>query len=305
MLQQTQVQTVVPYFYKFIERFPDISSLANAALEDVLALWAGLGYYSRARNLHKGARFVQAHFDGHVPREIENLLTIPGVGRYTAGAIASIAFGERAPIVDGNVKRVFARFFGIRSNIDTPRASRILWRIAQDWVDRASDPGDLNQAMMELGEAMCIRSQPKCHLCPIRASCIALKAGVVHRIPRRTRRKPSVALYWAPMVYTAGKKIYLEQNPDSSWWKGMWDLPRKEFPSEEAALRARDCGKSVTRLAPLKHTVTNHRIHLFPYWIRKQKVTPSPYGRWFDFSEVNLVPTSSLVRKVLRHVDLV
>ena len=187
MLQQTQVETVIPYYLRFIRAFPTIEALAAAPLEDVLKLWEGLGYYSRARNLQRAARVVVDQHDGELPRDVDGLLALPGIGRYTAGAIASIAFGRAAPVLDGNVIRVFARLLDLDEDVTRSATQTKLWRIAEDWLP-AEDAGEYNQALMELGQRVCKPRNPRCGACPIRAHCRAWKAGAQDSRPRRRRR---------------------------------------------------------------------------------------------------------------------
>ncbi|MCZ6700015.1 MAG: A/G-specific adenine glycosylase, partial [Planctomycetota bacterium] len=187
MLQQTQVATVVPYFRRFIKRFPTVRRLADAPLDDVLRLWAGLGYYARARNLHKCARIVAREHGGRFPDTAEGLSALPGIGRYTAGAIASIAFDRRAPILDGNVKRVLSRLFQIESDIRRNETVDHLWTLAEAILPRKRC-GDFNQSLMELGATLCLPRNPNCPDCPVSGICSAHAAGVVDQLPRTGRR---------------------------------------------------------------------------------------------------------------------
>src|SRR5690349_13997996 len=180
MLQQTRVATVIPYWERWMARFPTVVALAAAPLDDVLAAWAGLGYYSRARNLHAGAQAVGARFGGALPSRAAELREVPGIGPYTAGAIASIAFGERGPLVDGNVARVLARVFAIEADIKSSAGGKALWAAAGELMaglPAAAAPGDLNQGLMELGATICAPSQPRCLVCPLVSNCTAVRTG--------------------------------------------------------------------------------------------------------------------------------
>ena len=182
MLQQTRVETAIPYYERFLERFPDVRALATAELDDVLAVWAGLGYYSRARNLRAAAQKVVGEFDGELPGDVGSLRSLPGIGRYTAGAVASIAFDRPEPVVDGNVTRVLSRLRGIRDDVKKPATIRRLWQEAAD-LARGPHPGDLNQALMELGATVCTPRAPRCPACPIARHCEAHRDGDAEALP--------------------------------------------------------------------------------------------------------------------------
>ncbi|MFQ5418706.1 MAG: A/G-specific adenine glycosylase, partial [Myxococcota bacterium] len=199
MLQQTRALTVIPYYERFLELFPDIETLASADMDDVLGAWAGLGYYSRARNLRAAAREIAESHGGRLPEDADGLRSLPGIGRYTAGAVASIAFDRPEPIVDGNVARVLCRLLGIRDEIGTPAVTRLLWDEAATLAD-GPQPGDLNQALMELGAAVCTPVEPRCVACPLAGDCDAHRAGdaatLPHRRPKQAARKIEAAAAW-------------------------------------------------------------------------------------------------------------
>lgn len=190
MLQQTRVETVKEYFRRFIARFPDVAALAQAPEEDVLKLWEGLGYYSRARNLQKAAKVVLEQYNGRIPSEYEMLKSLPGIGEYTAGAIASIAFGIAVPAIDGNVFRVTARFYGERENIELPQTRKKLRALLMQAVSQ-SEPGTFNQAMMELGATLCLPKAPRCELCPLKCSCDAYAEGDAESLPVHEKKRPA------------------------------------------------------------------------------------------------------------------
>ena len=190
MLQQTRVETVKEYFRRFIARFPDVAALAQAPEEDVLKLWEGLGYYSRARNLQKAAKVVLEQYNGQIPSEYEMLKSLPGIGEYTAGAIASIAFGIAVPAIDGNVFRVTARFYGERENIELPQTRKKLRALHMQAVSQ-SEPGTFNQAMMELGATLCLPKTPRCELCPLKCSCDAYAEGDAESLPVHEKKRPA------------------------------------------------------------------------------------------------------------------
>jgi len=297
MLQQTQVATVIPYYHRFLERFPNIDSLARAKEWEVLSAWSGLGYYSRGKNLHRGAKVIAQKFGGVLPKEKELLLDVPGIGPYTAGAILSIAYDLRAPIVDGNVRRVFARFFGIRASLKTRRTQKFFWAEAEKWVTAASSPRHLNQALMELGATLCSKSSPRCIRCPLRENCVGFSLGLQNKIPRREKRKKMVQLEWLSLIHHSKGKIFLCKNKPGLWWAGLWDFPRIE-PTARQKLRFSE----IEELAIQKHTVTHHRIQVTPLLIehRNQKVPSGAKGKWFAIDRVETLPVSSLVKKVIR-----
>jgi len=232
MLQQTQVATVIDYFQRFIREFPTLRSLAQADEQQVLRLWQGLGYYRRARNLHAAAKRIVDHHGGQVPDDVEQLMTLPGVGRYTAGAIASIAFGRQAAILDGNVTRVLARWYAIEKPIDDPAVVNKLWSLAQQLVPPGR-PGDFNQAMMELGATVCLPlpKSPRCDACPVTKQCRAYTQGNVDSLPVKVSR-PTARRVTHHVVAIEHRGRYLfQQRPDKGLWSKMWQMPTAQAPT--------------------------------------------------------------------------
>ena len=299
MLQQTQVATVIPYYHRFLKALPTLRALAEAPIETVLSLWSGLGYYSRARNLQKGAQYLVEKFDGEFPRTRAEIEEVPGIGPYTAGAILSIAFDLPEALVDGNVQRVFARYFGIQTEIEKKETQALFWKHAADWVKRAESPRVLNQALMELGAMICTKGSPRCDLCPLAKTCVALAQGLQDELPRRKARRKAVDLWWQGFVVEKSGKIFLRKNREGEWWTDLWDFPTIAVESAKAwekppTFRARP-------LATQKHTVTHHRIHVAPYHVPHGGGLPLALeaGRWFSVEETRKLPLSSLARKVL------
>ncbi len=231
MLQQTRVATVIPYWQRWMARFPDVDALATAPLDDVLAAWAGLGYYSRARNLHRGAREVAARPDGALPRDAAGLRAVPGIGAYTAGAVASIAYGERAPLVDGNVARVLARVFALPDDVKSTAGQRALWTHAGAVMNAlAADaaPGDLNQGLMELGATVCAPRAPTCPACPLTTSCRAHRDGLTDQLPVMPARKGAAALPLLRRValwIARDGEVLLARRDARGLYGGLWELP--------------------------------------------------------------------------------
>lgn len=238
MLQQTQVATVVDYFRRFVARFPTVEALAEATEAEVLWLWQGLGYYRRARSLHAAARAIVADHAGRVPDAAEALRRLPGVGRYTAGAVASIAYGRREAILDGNVARVLARVFGLRAPIDLPSTTAQLWDLAGQLVPK-DRPGDFNQAMMELGALVCTPRAPRCLTCPMAKACEANRLGLADALPARLPRRPPRAVEHHALAVERDGRYLLIRRPARGLWAGMWGLPTAEDlapPTEPAQL---------------------------------------------------------------------
>jgi len=230
MLQQTRVSAVVPYYERFLRRFPDVGALAAAAADDLLAHWAGLGYYRRARHLKEGAERVVAQHGGRVPDDPEALLALPGVGRYTAGAILSIAFGRPYPVLDGNVFRVFARFFALRAEWSSSRDKAKFWSIAEKIVSR-QNPGDFNQALMELGALVCTPKGPRCPSCPVRRRCAAFAQDAVDRYPA-PRVRPATARVERELFVAVDERdrLLLRRRPEGGRMAGLWELPNERPP---------------------------------------------------------------------------
>lgn len=248
MLQQTQVATVLPYFERFITAFPTVANLAAADEQQVLRLWQGLGYYRRARHLHAAAKIIIERYGGQVPSAVADLLELPGVGRYTAGAVASIAYGVRAPILDGNVARVLSRWFELETPADSAPGRKRLWELADEVVDDAR-PGDFNQAMMELGALVCVPRDPKCLLCPVAGQCGARRSNRERQLPVATPRKPRQPV--AHVIFALRKKdgrYLFERRPERGLWSNMWQLVTTEAAVEDAAAWVRErYGLRITR----------------------------------------------------------
>jgi A/G-specific adenine glycosylase len=270
MLQQTQVATVVPYYERFVARFPDVHALAAAPLDAVMQAWAGLGYYSRARNLHRCARAVVEQFGGVFPRSADELATLPGIGRSTAAAIAVFAADQRAAILDGNVKRVFARHFGIEGFPGAAAVDRTLWAIAERELPHA-DLAAYTQGLMDLGATVCVRARPRCGACPVQATCVAAREGRTAELPtpRPTRARPERRVTVA-LVYDAAGRVLLERRGDVGVWSGLLAAPEFEAGIDAAALQAavaQRFGLTVSTQVPIatvRHDFTHYRLWLEP-----------------------------------------
>ena len=298
MLQQTQVATVVPYFLRFIDAFPTIDALARANEQQVLRLWQGLGYYSRAHNLLKAARMVVERFDGMVPRTVDELLTLPGVGRYTAGAIASIAYDTHAPILDGNVVRVLCRIDALRRDPRDKAVQFQLWARAESLLPDCRT-GDFNQSMMELGATVCTPKNPSCLICPVRQMCRAQASGIQDRIPPAKQTKPLKAeRRWVFCVQRCDGKYLIEQRPPIGRWAGMWQFISVEAATDTItpAVAQTACGyalKGLTPLATVHHTLT-HRQYQFDAYRGTAKARANAISprRWATLAEMEELPFS-------------
>lgn len=250
MLQQTTVAAVLPRYEAFLRLFPTIAALARAPESAVLAAWAGLGYYSRARNLREAARRVVAERGGRFPSDYDGILALPGIGRYTAGAIGSIAFGRPWPLVDGNVIRVFARWFGLPGNAKEPALAKECWARAERLVP-AKDPGDWNQALMELGATVCLPEDPSCGACPIASTCAARRTGRQAELPAPAARRAPVPVKWTFLwIERDGKVLLWKRGPEERLLKNLWGLP-------EAGRVPAQAGRALARAS---HTITHHAL---------------------------------------------
>jgi A/G-specific adenine glycosylase len=311
MLQQTRVTTVVPYYIRFLERFPTIAALAAATEEEVLAAWSGLGYYRRARSLLAGAReMVRAH-DGALPMEVGELMAIPGIGRYTAGAVASIAFHQPEPVLDGNIRRVLSRFTGGRIRGDRTAADEAAcWQLATDLVNGGS-PGTLNQSLMELGATVCTPSDPDCRSCPVTRWCDGYHSGDPVQFPVPMKRTAAVKIHAAVAVIRKAGRVLLEIPGELSPLRGRWDLPAVEHDPEQdggaslaAALedRHRLELRSLTPGTGVSHGIMNRRIRLTAYHgtLARGRVAGRKKLRWVEPDRLYDTAVSGATLKVLR-----
>jgi A/G-specific adenine glycosylase len=287
MLQQTRVAAAAPYYERFLARFPDVDALARAPEAEVLACWSGLGYYSRARNLHRAAKLIAAR--GEFPRDYDALRELPGVGEYTAAAIASIAFGQPHAVLDGNVLRVLARLLGERGDIGSASARGRLRAAADTLLDRKR-PGAWNQALMELGATVCVPREPACAACPLAQFCEARRRGLERELPVKLRRaKPERVEKTVLLVERAGRILLWQRDSASPRLAGFWDLPEPhQLP--RAAL-----GDAV---AGLRHSIVNHRYFIT---VLRAAVPRAPAGfRWFPVAALGEIPLSTVARKVVK-----
>lgn len=276
MLQQTRVEVVVPFYESFLRRFPSVTELAGAPVEDVLRSWAGLGYYRRARHLHQAARTILQRHGGRVPRQRDAVRALAGIGDYTAGAILSIAFGQHEPIVDGNVMRVFARLFALRQPVEATAARRQLWEWARQWA-RGPRPDAANQALMELGATLCARTSPRCTRCPLRRHCAARHQGLQEELPLRAAPTAAIDVELAAVLLRQRGRTLLLQRPAHGLLQGFWELPtlrldttttprQRERVLDDVARRFEACtGLALVglhRLGDVRHGILNQRLRV-------------------------------------------
>jgi len=321
MLQQTRVAAAIPYYERFLEQFPDVHALATAPQEEVLRLWSGLGYYSRARNLQKTAQQIVAKHGGQFPAHLEDALALPGIGNYTAAAILSIAFGEKLAVLDGNVARVLARLGAVRGDLRESKPWQDLQKTADRLLEQQS-PGDWNQAMMELGATLCTPKSPQCLLCPVMQFCESRKLGIAESLPEKRRKRATVEVTLAAAVFTdrkgrtlllpppkdAGEKASADHVP--TLVSKMWHFPtlsvtgdpagnllaflRKQFPNAQITK------PQLTPVGKIRHAVTYRAITILPFLIELKSLPRISGAKHVPLSDISSLPVSNLTRKVAR-----
>ncbi len=312
MLQQTQVSTVLNYFPRFLARFPHVRALAQAPADDVMALWSGLGYYSRARHLQRCAQVVVAEHSGVFPVDAQTLQTLPGIGASTAAAIAAFCHGERISILDGNVRRVLTRLLAFEGDLSQAGAQRALWALAQDLLP--SEPGrdDMTaytQGLMDLGATVCTRSRPQCHCCPVQALCRGAQAGTALRYPVKTRtlkrRHESWWLLVLRDVSVSAPRLWLERRPAPGIWAGLFCTP--VFESEALACAALPPGHTgqIQALAPVAHSLTHRELRLHPLLLDGQPdlLAAGREGQWVALAELESVGLPAPLRQLLTQLS--
>jgi A/G-specific adenine glycosylase len=287
MLQQTQVVAVIGYYAKFMLRFPTIAALAASTQEDVLQYWSGLGYYSRARNLHNAAQRIVDEFSGNFPRSFDDILSLPGIGRSTAAAISTFAYNQPMPILDGNVKRVFARYFLIKGWPGLPIIEKEMWQIALH-ENPNNDAAVYTQGLMDLGATLCIRSRPRCTSCPLVATCQAYAQQQTQALPTPKPRKTLPERSTTMLLYMNANEVMLEKRANTGIWGGLWSFPEVEAMPNNAQI-----------LPKFTHTFTHFKLHIQPViiWADKQKGAPNTLWIGLDEAIDAAIPTP--VRKIL------
>jgi A/G-specific adenine glycosylase len=307
MLQQTQVSTVIPYYERFLAAFPDVIALARATIDRVLELWSGLGYYRRAHHLHEAAREIVKRHAGQFPRDVEIIVTLPGIGRSTAAAIAAFAFGERGAILEGNVKRVLARHRGIEGYPGAPEVQAKLWSLAESLLP-TRDVDVYTQALMDLGATVCTRAAPRCGFCPVASDCVALATDRVATLPspRPAKTRPARAVRVLLMEHAG--TILLEKRPALGIWAGLWSLPEVD-PDEDVArhCKARYAASVVVgdELDPIEHGFTHYQLTMHPQRVTVRKWpsrAETPGVLWLTREDALAAALPAPIRKLLRQI---
>jgi len=312
MLQQTQVATVIPYFNKFMRSFPSISYLANAPIDEVLHRWTGLGYYARARNLHKSAQIIRDQFQGKFPEEFDDVIALPGIGRSTAGAILSLTLNKHFSILDGNVKRVLTRHQKIEGWTGEKKVENKLWTLA-DQLTPKTDTQTFNQAMMDMGAMICTRSKPKCNECPVSGDCLAFADGVMTNYPT-PKAKKKIPIKTAVMLVLKNKQqsIQLIQRPPVGIWGGLWCFP--EFENSETALNSlQSLGikeYQTTELSTFRHTFSHYHFDISPILVEfneqdTQQVMEQSEQLWYNLKQPQKIGLAAATKKILSSVNKV
>ena len=315
MLQQTRVESVIPYFETWMRLFPTITDLAKVSEQDVLSVWEGLGYYSRARNLHKAAKIIHEQYAGKLPRDLNALRKLPGIGRYTVGAIASIAFGMDEPTLDGNLRRVFTRLFDVSEPADAPAGEKLLWALAAEHLPKGQ-AGDYNQALMDLGATICLPKNPRCLICPLMEICKSRANGTQEQRPVLKPKKETPHYFHAAGVIVRRiadaphKEVLLAKRPSKGLLGGMWEFPNGRVEGEpakglESALETgyRLKVKRNAALGVVQHAYTHFRVTVHAYRCKLISMSDDESLKWVKLIELNDFPMGKVDRQIARMLD--
>jgi A/G-specific adenine glycosylase len=306
MLQQTQVSTVIPYYLRFLKALPTVRHLAKADLSKVLKVWEGLGYYSRARNLHRASRIVSNHFNGKIPDNLTDLRTLPGIGRYTAGAILSIAFDKSAPILDGNVRRVLSRLFAISDAPASGKTEARLWHLSESLIPKGR-ASSFNQGLMDLGATICTPKEPQCPLCPLRDVCEGKASGEPERFPTKTIRKKIPHIEAVSAVILKNGKVFLQQRPPKGLLGGLWQFPNwKNEGKRRSRSRLKlsnDIKKETGMTAEVKEFIGTFRQTFSHFKLTLEVFHCRPLngkgrGKWVPIQKLHALPMSRIHRRI-------
>jgi A/G-specific adenine glycosylase len=308
MLQQTRVETVIPYFEKWMNLFPDVSTLANASEQDVLNAWEGLGYYSRARNLHQAAKIVASKFNGQLPRDLTELRSLPGIGRYTVGAIASMAFGMDEPTLDGNLRRVFSRLFDVSEFADSPVGEKILRDLAAQNLPKGK-AGDYNQALMDLGATICLPKNPRCLLCPLMEICESRKNGTQDLRPVLKAKKTSPQYIHAAAVIIQRGRVLLAQRPSDGLLGGMWEFPNGRVTADPAKELTKVLNaayslkvKKKEALGVIQHAYTHFKVTVHAFRCDCAPIPKNKNLKWVRIVELDDYPMGKVDRGIANKI---
>ena len=308
MLQQTRVETVIPYFQRWLRAFPTVKALAAASEQDVLNVWEGLGYYSRARNLHRAARILAAEDNGTLPRDLAGLRALPGIGRYTAGAIASMAYAADEPTLDANIRRVLARLFNVEQPADSPAGENRLWELARSHLPKGR-AGDFNQALMDLGAMICLPKNPRCLICPLMDVCEARKLGLQEQRPVLKPKKPVPHFVHAAGVIIQRSRVLLALRPSKGLLGGMWEFPNGRVEGDPArglkAVLQTGYRLKVRREAALgvvEHAYTHFRVTVHAFRCAALEPSRGPNLKWVRLKELEEYPMGKIDRQIARRI---
>ncbi|MEK6256685.1 MAG: A/G-specific adenine glycosylase [Chloroflexota bacterium] len=314
MLQQTRVETVIPYYESWMPRFPSVKALAEASQQEVLSMWEGLGYYSRARNLRKAAQQLVERHGAELPQDVTSLQTLPGIGRYTAGAIASMAFGMDEPVVDGNVKRVLARLFDVEESVDDANGQNRIWELARKYLP-TGQASEYNQGLMDLGARICTPRNPKCDECPITKHCQAYQIGNQDQRPVRNAKPKIPTKYLAAAVVVEGQNVWLRQRPEKGLLGGMWEFPNIQVEETNHLQNQFEDGfkdelgtnlKRVSEVGIFKHAYTHFRVnvHAVRYSISRKasEIHEAKRGQWVSLEELEKYPMGKVDRQISQQI---
>lgn len=308
MLQQTQVATVTPYYQRFMARFPDVRALADAPLDEVLHLWSGLGYYARARNLHRAAILIRDDFAGGFPQAFAAVAALPGIGRSTAGAILALSYGTRLPILDGNVRRVLSRYFGVATPAGERATLEQLWKLAESCTPHAQ-LAEYTQAIMDLGATVCVRRAPLCAACPLSADCMARQTQRQHELPARAKTAARPTRHAVMVVaLSAGGNVLLERRPDSGIWGGLWSLPQFDTDAAARAYISQSLPPVLSEPRPLgnvEHAFTHFNLVMHPFLVRcdaESAIMEEGATLWYNLKLPARVGLPAPIRSLLKRV---
>lgn len=304
MLQQTRVETVIPYFQKWMWLFPTVQALASASERDVLSVWEGLGYYSRAHNLHNAAKIIANDFGGKLPKTVDELIKLPGIGRYTAGAIASIAFEKDEPVLDGNLKRVYARLLDVEVPVDSPTGEKLLWELARENLPKGR-AGDYNQALMDLGATICIPKKPRCLICPLMRMCKAHQNGTQELRPVKKPRRPTPHHVHAAGIVIKRGRVLLAQRPSKGLLGGMWEFPngRVDGDPAEGLVKALKAGFSLKvrgrePLGIVQHAYTHFKVTVHAFRCELMESSGTRGLKWVLLGDLEKYPMGKVDRQI-------
>ena len=306
ILQQTQVVTAIPYFNKFISKFPNLDKLSNAKIDQILAIWSGLGFYARARNIYKAAKIIKSCHRGKLPRSLGKLTKLPGIGKSTAGAIISLGYKQKAAILDGNVKRVLSRYFKIQENLSLAHTNRKLWKISEKLLPK-KNIDIYNQAIMDIGALICTKASPSCKACPLNENCLAFKANLINKIPykKKTTKKPLKTVHWL-IPQNSNGEILLEKRKKRGIWEGLWSFIEskdKNVLEKECKLRFKDNYIKLKKLKKIKYSFSHYRLEAIPYSTEINMCNKYKNTKWVSSRNIDSLGIPAPIKKFIQGIS--